>query len=386
MNIWLPTLLGFNAFVYAVLGLFTLFLWREDKAEEFRFWSVAYLLTSGSLLLFAARDVLGGHAAAVAGCINLWALGAIWAGARVFAERPIRKVAAVAGGLIWLVCFYAAPHLRFESRAIIVAFYAFVTAYELYTYAKERLPIMWAAAALATLHGCLQAVMGVLAHFAPATAPVWPDYDLPIVKLLVTEGMGYGIVLGFMLLALSKARATARQEIAALTDPLTGLANRRAFDLAAERVIRGAQGAEKPVLLIFDLDRFKAVNDRFGHAEGDRALKIFARVAEANLRKGDIIARFGGEEFAALVIADPTTALSIAERIRSAFATEAAPLAGGVLSVSVGVAAMEDMSQDLAKTMRAADNALYMAKAAGRNRVFMSSDVALTVLDAARLA
>ncbi|WP_162009720.1 GGDEF domain-containing protein [Methylocystis heyeri] len=376
MSMTLPTLFAFNAFLYAVLAVFMLFLWREDRAEEFRFWSVSYFLSSVALALFAVRDIFDFHSAWIAGTLSLWSLGAIWCGVRVFAERPIRKIAAAAGGLIWLAGFaVATPVARFEARAAIVAAYAFLIACELSSYAKERLPVARATAALAALHGGFQALLGVSSFFMPfhegATAP----FDIPIVKLLAAEAMGYGVILGFMLLALSKARAAARQETAALTDPLTGLANRRAFDLAAERVIKGSQGTEIPVLLAFDLDRFKAVNDRFGHAEGDRALTLFARVAAANLRKGDIIARLGGEEFAALLIADPTTALSIADRIRCVFAEEAASIADGLVTVSVGVAAMDDPNQDFSKLMRAADAALYLAKAAGRNRVFLSPNV-----------
>jgi diguanylate cyclase (GGDEF)-like protein len=373
MSILLPTLFAFNAFVYAVLGLFMLFLWREDKAGEFRFWSLAYLLSGLALALLAIRDRVDFPLATVAGGLSLWSVGAIWSGVRAFAERPTRNLVAIVGGLVWVVLFSQAPSpVRFEARAAVVAIYAFMTAYELSSYAKERLPIVRSTAALAAFHGGFQALLGICARFLPTGTGTWPDYDAPLVKLLAAEAMGYGIVLGFMLLTLSKARATMRQETAALTDPLTGLSNRRAFDLAAGRTIKNLNGAEMPVLLAFDLDRFKVVNDRFGHAEGDRVLKLFARVAAANIRKGDIVARLGGEEFAALLLTDLSSALAIAERIRCTFAEAAASIAEGMVSVSVGVAVMEDPDQDLSKLMRAADAALYMAKAGGRNRTFLS--------------
>jgi diguanylate cyclase (GGDEF)-like protein len=360
------------------------FFWREDRAEEFRFWSLAFFLNSGALLLFAT-SVAGAFPSTAAGALTFWALGALWAGTRVFAERPIRKIAAVAGGFIWVGGFSHADSLiRLEGRTILVTIYSFLIAYELYSYNKERLTIARATAALSTIHGGFNALVGIAAQFMAVEAPPMTSaYDIPVAKLIAAEAMSYGIVLGFMLLALSKARATARQKIAALTDPLTGLANRRAFDLAAEREIKGASGA-KPVLLVFDLDRFKTINDRFGHAEGDRVLRIFADVAARNMRAGDVLARVGGEEFAALLLTDPSTALAIAERIRCAFAKEAAFLADGLVSVSVGVAAMQDRTGDLATLMRAADEALYTAKGAGRNRVSLSPDVALPAPRATR--
>jgi diguanylate cyclase (GGDEF)-like protein len=379
VSLLLPSLFVFNTLVYALLCLFMFFMWREDKAEEFRFWSLAYFLNCAALLLFASSDAAASPWTAAAGALTLLALGALWTGVRVFAERPIRKAAAMAGGLMWITVFsHAAPLVRLEGRAALVAIYSFLIAYELYSYNKERLTILPATAALAAFHGGFNALLVISAPFVTMDNPTKSTFDIPIVKFMVVEAMIYGIVLGFALLALSKTRAAARQKIAALTDPLTGLPNRRAFDLAAERAMKLSNGAKTPVLLLFDLDRFKAINDRFGHAEGDRALRTFAEVAANNISAGDILARVGGEEFAALLMTDPSTALLTAERIRCAFAKEAAPLADGVVSVSVGVAAPpDDGTLSLAKLMRAADEALYMAKAAGRNRVFLSPDIAV---------
>lgn len=375
MSILLPTLFAFNSFVYALLGLFMCFIWREDRAEEFRFWSLAFFLNSGALILYAANDLA--LAPPIAGALNLWALGALWTGVRVFAEQPIRKVAAIAGGVIWLVGFSdVSPLLRLDGRVAIVATYTFLIAWELYSYNKERLTIARATAALAAVHGVFTLLLGVSGQFVSIEWPLKSVFEIGVTKIMAAEAMGYGIVLGFMLLALSKVRATARQKIAALTDPLTGLGNRRAFDLAAGRAIEQSRRAETSVVLVFDLDRFKTINDRFGHAEGDRVLRLFAEVAARNTEAGGVLARVGGEEFAALLICDPSSGVSIAEQIRCDFANEAAALAEGLATVSVGVAAMQGPTADLSTLMRAADEALYMAKAAGRNRVFLSPDVA----------
>jgi two-component system chemotaxis response regulator CheY len=160
----------------------------------------------------------------------------------------------------------------------------------------------------------------------------------------------------------------------ALTDALTGLANRRAFLEALDaEVARVARHGRPASLLFLDLDNFKRVNDGHGHAAGDEVLSGFSQVLKRSCRRGDLAARIGGEEFAVLL---PTTgripAALVAERIRRA--TEAHPLgrtsAVGV-TVSIGVASTEELPEprEAAELLRRADAALYRAKAEGRNRV-----------------
>jgi diguanylate cyclase (GGDEF)-like protein len=156
-------------------------------------------------------------------------------------------------------------------------------------------------------------------------------------------------------------------------DPLTGVGNRRAFFERGEQLLRrGAFGDQPKVLLLFDLDRFKQVNDTFGHHIGDKVLTTFCDTATAALRPDDLFGRLGGEEFATLLPhASLDEGLAVAERIRSTF--EATTLGAGaetlVATVSVGVAMSIDPSRNLADLIKAADRALYRAKANGRNRV-----------------
>ena len=150
----------------------------------------------------------------------------------------------------------------------------------------------------------------------------------------------------------------------ALTDPLTDLANRRAFDVFMASVV--TDDCESYVAL-FDLDHFKRVNDDFGHATGDIVIKAFACAARGVLRDSDLVARIGGEEFA-VHLQDTTLAQArlVCERIRAAFAHQAqltAPEVGPV-SVSVGISLCDG---PLVGVLRRADAALYKAKANGRN-------------------
>jgi two-component system cell cycle response regulator len=158
------------------------------------------------------------------------------------------------------------------------------------------------------------------------------------------------------------------------TDPLTGLANRRRFDLRLAREVSRSLRTERPFcLLLLDLDDFKAVNDRFGHAKGDEVLKVVGALLEEHTRGIDTAARVGGEEFAVILAeTNMAGAIETAHRLRSALAD--CDVAGvGRVTASFGLArfpgyysAAKDNSQGL---YEAADSAVYMAKRAGKDRV-----------------
>jgi len=120
---------------------------------------------------------------------------------------------------------------------------------------------------------------------------------------------------------MAKERNERIHKTAATVDPLTGIANRRAVVANGNKVIKTFARPGRPVTaLMFDLDFFKAINDRFGHAVGDRVLQVFASIATANLRSTDVVGRLGGEEFAAILPnMDIEGAFAAAERVRKAF-------------------------------------------------------------------
>ena len=158
----------------------------------------------------------------------------------------------------------------------------------------------------------------------------------------------------------------------ATVDGLTGMLNRRAFFERADGARLLALRVRKPIsLLMLDIDHFKQLNDSFGHACGDEALRVFADTARGVLREHDVIGRLGGEEFA---LAMPGTsldgALEAAERLR--MAVTAAPVIGCApgyrMTVSIGVVVI-DSSEELTAALARADHALYAAKTGGRNRV-----------------
>ena len=179
--------------------------------------------------------------------------------------------------------------------------------------------------------------------------------------------------IGALSLGLNNARAARRHRRDAETDMLTGLANRRAL---FERMANGGFAAGHAVI-VFDLDRFKAINDRYGHAAGDEVLRRFAEALRLNLRAGDIAARIGGEEFV-LVLREASLPLaaSTAERIRALFAESHVETARGAVraTASAGVAlagseACGPGACSFEDVLGRADASLYRAKHGGRNRV-----------------
>jgi diguanylate cyclase (GGDEF)-like protein len=181
------------------------------------------------------------------------------------------------------------------------------------------------------------------------------------------------VALAFIVLSMAKERRAMERRIEALTDALTGLPNRRALFETADALSQDHDLKTDAVsVLIFDLDHFKQTNDRFGHALGDRVLKLFATTAENHLNGTGMVARLGGEEFAAILPgADPLEAVGTGEAVRRAFANSGAFVDGLPVGATVSVGAASDvgMSGDLSALFRRADAALYVAKRAGRNRV-----------------
>ncbi len=180
---------------------------------------------------------------------------------------------------------------------------------------------------------------------------------------------------------------TAHDELAALavTDPLTGLPNHRALVTALEQELERAQRYHHPCAVLFvDLDHFKALNDGYGHAAGDAALRELGVVVRSCLRNIDIIGRWGGEEFLALLPeTNEEAALKTAERIRSAIAAHIFSAGGGMhLTSSLGVAVYPNHALDRSALVAAADLAMYVAKKLGRNQTRSASDPTTVSLEA----
>lgn len=192
----------------------------------------------------------------------------------------------------------------------------------------------------------------------------WAEYINSILALVGLTGIGA------ITLTLHHARAARRHHLEANTDALTGVLNRRALfqRFTDDDVITGL------AVIMFDLDHFKQINDRHGHAHGDKVLQQFADVLRNELRHSDIIARIGGEEFCAILPGrDWDAGRAAAEHIREAFAALQLPIgeAGEIATVSAGMA-IGGVDEPFSSVLSRADAALYKAKEAGRNQVHVA--------------
>jgi diguanylate cyclase (GGDEF)-like protein len=178
------------------------------------------------------------------------------------------------------------------------------------------------------------------------------------------------IVKGFGFLLLCKQEDDRKMLHLATVDSLTGLLNRYAFFGQAEALLLRPAGVAQVSLLMLDLDHFKRINDRFGHASGDEALRLFAHTVQGVLAGRGIMGRLGGEEFALALACPLDDALEVAERLRAAVTAALLPTDGGpyMITVSIGVAVLQ-AGETLTAGLARADQALYDAKGAGRNRV-----------------
>lgn len=209
--------------------------------------------------------------------------------------------------------------------------------------------------------------------------PVPPDAPLPTDGLHLDTALQLLQRAGHALLPGPRDAAWLQQLVDALCDlssrdALTGLANRRQFDVALERETdRVARSGEAALVLLLDIDHFKRVNDTYGHAAGDLVLQAVARTLQECVRPMDTVARYGGEEFAiVLPNCPPAFAQAAAERVRHAVESRAVPLAQGItlsVTLSAGGAFAPPWVRSSARLWtERADTQLYRAKAEGRNR------------------
>ena len=311
------------------------------------------------------------------------ACGMVWNASRVFHGRKPNLPGLVLGAVAWVGAVLMLPPadsvLRLTIGAAIIAIYAGLTAAELWSERRRAMQRNWLAIVVPVMHGCvlmLPILLGAFLrqHDEAFSSSIW-------VTVFSVELVLYAIGTVFVIFMLVSDRAVTAHKTAASMDPLTGMFNRRGFAEASARVIEREAGAGRPVtVMIFDIDHFKSINDRFGHPAGDGILKLFSTIVMNNLRISDLSGRIGGEEFAALLPCSLEEGVLAAERVRECFEASGIECEDGAVdtTVSIGVAG-GPAGTELEVLLAAADTALYQAKRSGRNRVEAAEELPLSL-------
>lgn len=383
------TIIATAAVVAGLSGAFMLVAGgRLEQARPTTIWGVANLFIAVGMMLILndANFNLAFLSGIVASALTLLA-------ATRFNEKHVPVTYFVAGLTIWTVVVIGPWTIPFGiSSAILlatIAAYFAGTAFELWTSRSEALPGRWPVLALVLImvFGVSVAAGVLLDATEPppllAWGPLWVAY-------ISTVAFTVGTSMFFV--AMTKERAAADHELAAVTDSLTGLANRRALLVSGAEVLAEALDAQRPVaLVVFDLDRFKSINDSFGHRIGDAVLRRFVETAVTNMRATDLIGRIGGEEFVAVLPGAPAdAAVDYAERVRKAFAEDSTTASGqpvmATVSSGIAVALPGSGISGFSELLDRADAALYLAKASGRDRVVVSNTVSPPLADQPTIA
>jgi diguanylate cyclase (GGDEF)-like protein len=368
----------------AMLGAMLLFFGKQESIPALKWWGTAYLLGAASVALWTlAGSEFGEMLSLALNAVGFVACGMVWNASRVFHGRKPNLPGLVLGAIAWIATVMTlapeASAMRMTIGAGIVAVYAALTASELWTERRRALQKRWPAIVVPVLHGLVLMLPILLGDFlrpqdAAFIGSIW-------IKVFSVELVLYAVGTVFVIFMLVSERAVTVHKTAASMDPLTGMFNRRGFSEATARVIEREANAGRPVtVLIFDIDHFKSINDRFGHPAGDEILKLFSTVVINSLRITDISGRIGGEEFAALLPCSLEEGVLAAERVRETFAASGIAVDEGPVdtTVSIGVAG-GPAGTELEVLLAAADTALYQAKRTGRNRVEAAEELPLSL-------
>ncbi len=380
MSLDLSTLYLVATLVAAMLGALLLFFWRQERIAALGWWGTAYLIGAVSIGVWViGADRLGETGQVAVSALGFIACGMVWSAARVFHGRQANWIGAVAGALLWVVAMPwlrdGGEFLRATAGASIVAAYAALTAGELWLERRAAMQRRWPAMVIPVLHGGVLMLPVLLGGLMPSEHDAFRA-NSTWMMIFAIELVLYAVGTVFIVFMMVSERNVRAHKAAASMDPLTGVLNRRGFSEETSRMIAREAKAGRPVtVMIFDIDHFKSVNDRFGHQAGDEILKLFATVVASNLRTSDLVGRIGGEEFAAMVPCSLDEAMLVADRVRQAFQDSGVEVDSAPVdtTVSIGVAGGR-AGPELDVLLASADAALYRAKRSGRNRVEAAND------------
>jgi diguanylate cyclase (GGDEF)-like protein len=344
--------------------------WRDSEGQFAAFW----LLLAAGLLLYVPAWPSGSAPRNVGNVLVVVALAAQHRGMTLYwgrrpPDRAYLALAACTFAVTMMSLTQAGGHgLRVAAVCFGASVMLLATVRRIWVSGRQQMPRF--AVVTATGYGVLALVLCVRAvqalSVAPATkisidAPGHLNVPFAILVLFV------GGLINLSQLRLILGRVLQHLKSEAQTDALTGAANRRGLMRHLGEVhTRALQGEHPYVLMMVDIDHFKAINDQHGHAEGDRVLTRVAKALHDGLRAGDFVARWGGEEFCVLL---PRIRLAEARALAERMTVQIAASGQPRVTISVGVAEAHLPSETPEAVIQRADAAMYRAKQSGRNRV-----------------
>ncbi|MEA3237770.1 GGDEF domain-containing protein [Pseudomonas mosselii] len=384
MPLSLPTLILVAVFILALMGILTLHAWRRCASDPSLGYLGAMLLISGlGVCLNALRGFGADYLALVLGNIVLLVgTGLGWTAMRVLGGRKPHWPLLLAGAVFWGLFslwpgFYGDLDLRVKVYSLLTLGYTGLSIGELLR-PRVRLQVSYTPALiLTTLHAALYLMRTLLEDGVALDQAINNGGASPgFFAFILFESMLFAIGISYVTLAMVRERAEILLRAAAYSDPLTGIDNRRAFMARGNQLLHDCATSQVPVaLLLCDLDHFKRINDRFGHPAGDEVLLAFARETARHLRRDDLFARIGGEEFACLLRgASEAEAEQVAQRICAGF-SGLALLEPGLLGVSIGIVSQPAAPGELSRLLSMGDRALYAAKHQGRGRALRYAEL-----------
>ena len=375
------------ALVCAVLSIMMALIWKTRKTYPgFGYWTAGDALNAVGFLLIALRGM-------IADALSIVLANVLLLGAAALFLKGVRSFRGVAGRTVisallivlqLLVTLYFTfvidnVGVRIISFSLLTMLLFAMGALDLLRNTPQDLRFsFWLTGGLFAVQALFMLARALLTGLGPAFGDLFAPNLIQTATFVWALLMGVSMTFGFLMLNSERLEADLKKaqvelQRLAKTDFLTGIANNRSFFETGEREIQRARRYGRPlVVLMFDLDHFKEVNDTYGHAVGDRVLVAVAATCRYLLRDVDLFGRLGGEEFGVLL---PETDLaggrSTAERLRAAIAETAVDVDGAKLriTISIGAAVLSPEDVRIEEPLKRADDAMYEAKRSGRNRV-----------------